>query len=259
MLRAKEVAEEEGFEVLHMYVDALWIKKRGCNRPEHFNDVINRINHRTGLTINLDGIYRWVAFLPSKVDDRVPIANRYFGVFQSGEVKVRGLEARRRDTPRWIAAIQSRMIEVLGKARNKRELRPCILEAFSVYQEALDQLNAGRVPPDQLVVNGKVSYALEAYRSSTAAVRAARQMEAAGMSIRPGQRIRFLYTIGDQDVFAWDLGKVFDPALLNKARYIELLAKAGGSVLLPFGIDPKLLMEWSVRGGVQLMLKDCLI
>ena len=35
--------------------------------------------------------------------------------------------------------------------------------------------------------------------------------------------------------------------------------KAGGSVLLPFGIDPKLLMEWSVRGGVQLMLKDCLI
>ncbi|HNX45250.1 MAG TPA: DNA polymerase domain-containing protein [Anaerolineaceae bacterium] len=259
LLRAKEVAEEEGFEVLHMYVDALWIKKRGCNRPEHFNDVINRINHRTGLTINLDGIYRWVAFLPSKVVDRVPIANRYFGVFQSGEVKVRGLEARRRDTPRWIAAIQSRMIEVLGKARNKRELRPCILEAFSVYQEALDQLNAGRVPPDQLVVNGKVSYALEAYRSSTAAVRAARQMEAAGMSIRPGQRIRFLYTIGDQDVFAWDLGKVFDPALLNKARYIELLAKAGGSVLLPFGIDPKLLMEWSVRGGVQLMLKDCLI
>ena len=79
------------------------------------------------------------------------------------------------------------------------------------------------------------------------------------MSIRPGQRIRFLYTIGDQDVFAWDLGKVFDPALLNKARYIELLAKAAGSVLLPFGIDPKLLMEWSVRGGVQLMLKDCLI
>ncbi len=79
------------------------------------------------------------------------------------------------------------------------------------------------------------------------------------MSIRPGQRIRFLYTIGDQDVFAGDLGKVVDPALLNKARYIELLAKAGGSVLLPFGIDPKLLMEWSVRGGVQLMLKDCLI
>ncbi len=30
LLRAKEVAEEEGFEVLHMYVDALWIKRKAA-------------------------------------------------------------------------------------------------------------------------------------------------------------------------------------------------------------------------------------
>jgi len=93
LLRAKEVAEEEGFEVLHMYVDALWLKKKGCSKPEHFEDVMHKISSRTGLAIALDGIYRWVAFLPSKTDPRVPIPNRYFGVFQSGEIKVRGLEA----------------------------------------------------------------------------------------------------------------------------------------------------------------------
>lgn len=254
LLRAKEVAEENGFEVLHMYVDALWIRKKGCNRPEHFTDVIDRINLRTGLTINLDGIYRWVAFLPSKTDARVPIANRYFGVFQSGELKVRGLEARRRDTPRWIAAVQKQMIEILGRAATKEVLEDCIVQAFEFYQESLFALKSGQVPPEQLVINGKVSYALDAYKSTTASVRAARQMEAAGMTIKPGQRVRFLYTRGEPDVFAWDIGGSFNAALLNTDKYVELLAKAGGSVLLPFGVAPELLMEWSQREGIQLPL-----
>jgi len=33
-----------------------------------------------------------------------------------------------------------------------------------------------------------------------------------------------------------------------------LLAKAGGSVLLPFGIAPEVLMEWTLKGGIQLPL-----
>ena len=76
------------------------------------------------------------------------------------------------------------------------------------------------------------------------------------MPIRPGQRIRFLYTQGEPDVFAWDLGKPFNPALLNKSRYVGLLAKAGASVLLPFGIAPELLIAWSGSGALQLSLSE---
>ena len=45
-----------------------------------------------------------------------------------------------------------------------------------------------------------------------------------------------------------------DPAKLDQHKYLELLAKAGGSVLLPFGIDPQVLMEWTLKGGIQLPL-----
>jgi DNA polymerase-2 len=258
LLRAKEVAEAEGFEVLHMYVDALWIKKRGCNKPDHFTDVISKINLHTGLTINLDGVYRWVAFLPSKTDARIPIANRYFGVFQSGEIKVRGLEARRRDTPIWIAAVQKQMIALLGQARTKAELSACIHEAFCFYYTSLENLEKNQVPLDQLVINGKVSYALEAYKASTASVRAARQMEAAGIPIKPGMRIRFIYRKGEPDVFAWDLGKPIDPLEVNKAKYIELLAKAGSAVFAPFGISEALFREWSENRSIQLKLNQTL-
>ena len=256
LLRAKEVAESEGFEVLHMYVDALWIKKKGCSKQEHFTDVISKINLHTGLTINLDGIYRWVAFLPSKTDARIPIANRYFGVFQSGEIKVRGIEARRRDTPIWIAAVQKEMIALLGRARTKAELSDCIQEAFCFYYSSLQKLEENHVPVDQLVINGKVSYALEAYKASTASVRAARQMQAAGMTIKPGMRIRFIYRKGEPDVFAWDLGKPIDPLEVNKPKYIELLAKAGSAVLAPFGISEALFREWSENRSIQLKLNQ---
>ena len=254
LLRAKEVAESEGFEVLHMYVDALWIKKKGCSKQEHFTDVITKINLHTGLTINLDGIYRWVAFLPSKTDARIPIANRYFGVFQSGEIKVRGVEARRRDTPIWIAAVQKEMIALLGQARTRAELSDCIQKAFCFYYSALEKLEKNQVPVDQLVINGKVSYALEAYKASTASVRAARQMEAAGMPIKPGMRIRFVYRKGEPDVFAWDLGEPIDPLEVNKPKYIELLAKAGSAVLAPFGISEARFREWSENRSIQLKL-----
>jgi DNA polymerase-2 len=256
LLRAKEVAESEGFEVLHMYVDALWIKKKGCSKQEHFTDVISKINLHTGLTINLDGIYRWVAFLPSKTDARIPIANRYFGVFQSGEIKVRGIEARRRDTPIWIAAVQKEMIALLGQARTKAELSDYIQEAFCFYYSSLRKLEENQVPVDQLVINGKVSYALEAYKASTASVRAARQMEAAGIPIKPGMRIRFIYRKGEPDVFAWDLGKPIDPFEVNKPKYIELLAKAGSAVLAPFGISEALFREWSENRSIQLKLNQ---
>ena len=252
LLRAKEVAEAEGFEVLHMYVDALWIKKPGCTSPSDFEDVIEKINRRTRLTINLDGVFRWIAFLPSKTDARIPIANRFFGVFQSGELKVRGLETRRRDTPVWIAAVQQQLIQVIGEARSYPELQPALQRAYAIYEAAVSQLKAGMVPPEKLVINGKVSYALEAYKSSTASVRAARQMQAAGLDIRPGQRIRFIYTNGDPDVFAWDLGQTFHPERLNLSKYLELLAKAGASVFQPFGYDPALLQEWTITGALQL-------
>ncbi len=254
LLRAKEVAEEEGFEVLHMYVDALWIKKKGCNKPEHFSDLITRINERTRLAINLDGIYRWLAFLPSKTDSRIPIANRYFGVFQSGEVKLRGIESRRRDTPPWIAKVQKEMIQILAKAKTRSELERCLCEAFDFYNRALKTLKSGEVDSHGLVINGKVSYALDAYKASTPSVRAARQMEAAGITIKPGQRVRFLYTRGEPDVIPWDLSARIEHSRIDVAKYLELLAKAGATVLAPFGIEPILMLEWSQRGGIQLPL-----
>ena len=65
LLRAKEVVEERGYEVIQMYVDGLWVARQGGTAD--FQPVLERIFTRSGLPVALDGVYRWVAFLPSRV------------------------------------------------------------------------------------------------------------------------------------------------------------------------------------------------
>jgi DNA polymerase-2 len=255
LLRAKDVAEAMGYEVLHMYVDALWLKKPGAATKADFQDVLNEISLQTGLGVSLDGVYRWVAFLPSRMDERVPVANRYFGVFQDGSLKVRGIEVRRRDTPPWVAETQNKMLMRLSHAATVNELPSCLTEAFDVFRAALSQLRAGKVPLEKLVITGRVSHELESYRSPTPAARAAMQiLKQTGKHSRPGQKVRFLFTLGEDGVRAWELPGKIDPDEIDRVKYTEMLARAAASVFHPFGIRDDELKQWAHTQSLALNL-----
>ncbi len=246
LLRAKEVAEELGFTVLHMYVDALWVKKEGARRPEDFQALLDTIAERTGLSIALDGVYRWVAFLPSRRDGRVPVANRYFGVFQDGSLKLRGLEARRRDTPVFVSAVQQQMIACMAKAETQADVPRQTAAAVVALRRGLWRLRSGGVPLDQLLVGQKLSRKLEAYTVPSPAARAAQQLQGIGKTLEPGQRVYFLWLRGRPDVHAWDLPRPPAYARLDLDRYTELVLRAAEAALHPFGITPGMLRAWAI-------------
>ena len=244
ILLAKEIVEGHGFTVLHMYVDGMWIKKPGASCAEDFQPVLNAISERTGLPIALDGIYRWIAFLPSRIDDRVPVANRFFGVFQNGTLKIRGIEARRRDTPPFIAGIQQAMLERLARIQTPGHLTRALPDLTNMLRHRLQDLRAGRIPLQELLVSQKISRTIDEYRTLPPAARAAIQLQAIGKKTKPGQRVRFLYTIGSPGVHAWDLPERPDPASLDIDRYIILLIRAASTVFQPFGVSEKILRNW---------------
>ena len=138
---AKEAAEDLGFEVMQLYVDGLWVKQAGEGQPGDYDALLEEIHARSGLPIALDGIYRWVVFLPSRVNARRPVANRYFGVFRDGEIKVRGIAARRHDTPAFIARVQTRAARAPG-ARARAGGGPAGGQPF--WQRRLAELRAQR-------------------------------------------------------------------------------------------------------------------
>ena len=243
LLRAKEVAEEQEGTVLHLYVDGLWVQKPGCSKVADFQPMLEEIFERTHLPIALDGIYRWVAFLPSRVNARVPVANRYFGVFQDGSLKVRGIEARRRDTPPFISQVQMRLLEILAQAPDVDHLPQYIPALLAFLRQQVTTLRAGRVPLPDLLVIQKLSRELELYRTPSPAAVAAAQLVKIGKTVRPGQSVRFHYTLGSPGVYAWDLTQPLDPASVDIARYVVLLLRAVDTVLQPLGVNSLHLLE----------------
>ena len=233
LLRAKETAEDMGFRVLHMYVDGMWVKKEGCSAAQDFQPLLDEIMARTSLTIMLDGVYKWVAFLPSRRNKKVAVPNRYFGVFQNGEVKTRGIETRRHDTPAFIREAQMQILEILAQAPDVQTLNDCLPGIRALIQKKKTELRLGRVPLEKLIVHQTVSRTLDEYRAASPASIALEQLQNAGKVLQPGQSIRLIYTLGASRARAWDLPEEPDPRSVDLSRYRKLLLRAADTVLSP--------------------------
>ena len=258
LLRAKEAAEDAGFEALHLYVDGLWVHKPGCRTTAEIQPLLDEITARTRLPIALEGIYRWVAFLPSRGNEHIPVANRYFGVFQDGALKVRGIEARRRDTPPFIAGTQMGILERLAVADDVEQIPELLPGILDFLRGQLHRLRARSVPAEDLLVTQKLSREVHLYRSPSPAARAALQLERLGKPTRPGQPIRFLHTLGEPGVHAWDAPPPPPAACLDIPRYTRLLLRAAATVLQPFGIPEPALNDWLVSHAKYVCLPDSL-
>lgn len=230
LLAAKEVVEDLGYEVIQMYVDGLWVKNEAPGFKPDFKPVLEQIFLRSGLPVGLDGVYRWVAFLPSRMNARRAAANRYFGVFQDGSVKVRGIEARRRDTAPFIAETQLAVLEALAQHVDPLDGLPAALRVLS---SRLNRLRRGRVPLQDLLLAQKMGREFAEYRARSPVARAVVQLQAAGKTMKPGLRVRYLLTRGSPGVWAWDLPSRPALASLDLARYEELTLRAAGTVLAP--------------------------
>jgi DNA polymerase II len=193
LLRAKEIAEEAGFEMLHALTDSLWIRKAGAT-AEMLSQLCETITRETRIEMSLEGVYRWLVFAPSKIKSSRPVAARFYGVFTDGQTKVRGLACRRHDTPEFIRQAQERMLDILAKARSVDELRRQRQEARRIYDDCLARLESGKVAPRLLIIEQTLSREIEDYSVETRASLAARELIADGVNVHPGERIGYVIT-----------------------------------------------------------------
>jgi DNA polymerase, archaea type len=91
------IAEDMNFDVLHGIVDSIWVKKDNATKKS-YSKLKETIEKETEFDISFEGVYKWIAFLPSEINSHLPVLNKYFGVFEDGTIKTRGIEGRRHDT-----------------------------------------------------------------------------------------------------------------------------------------------------------------
>jgi len=245
LLQAKEICEEEGFELLHAITDSLWIRKRNL-KEEGVLELCGKISEATGITMSLEGIYRWMAFLPSKGNPESPVANRYFGLFKNGKIKARGLSFRRSDMPPLIREAQIRMIEVLAEAKNMDDYRLKIPKILDLLLEYSLMLREGQAKKEDLAIGKTISQEPNAYKVDSLTALAAQQLEDIGIPIHPGEKVRYVI----KDALSKDKGERVRPFPLvgpddtyDVKKYLEMLVKATEEILIHFGYDAKRLTK----------------
>jgi DNA polymerase II len=243
---AKLIAEELGFDVLHLYVDSLFVSKRGATR-EDFQALAEAIERATHLPMDFDGIvYPWFAFLSARANTNIGVANRFYGLAPDGEHKIRGIALRRRDTPRFVANTQMSILSILAKESDQEKLTGCLPEILAVLQEQLRSLKAGKVSLEALVVTQRLSRDPKEFSVLSPSAIVARQLKQYGKTVKRGQRIRFIYIAPAPGVWAWDASTLPNLKSVDRMKYRELLIRAVHEILQPLGVTEAILRNWLI-------------
>ena len=192
LLTAKEICEARGYHILHGLTDCLWIEQ-GDMTAEGLQDLCREVSEVTGVKLALEGVYRWLAFLPSRQNPERPVATRYFGVFEDGQVKARGLICRRRDTPPFVRRAQEALLARLAMAVGPADLAGLKPELEEMAAGFRQRLLEGGIDPQELVITRVLSQPLEEYRVDTPTALAVRQLQQAGITVRPGEKVRYVH------------------------------------------------------------------
>jgi len=240
------IAESRGFKLIHGIVDSMWLEKRNASDAE-YKKVCEQIEKELGLPISFEGRYKWIVFLNSRINPKVPVLNRYYGVFQDGTLKVRGIDLRRHDTPEIIRKCQTDMLTLLSQAKDSEEFKELIPEALAVVRSYVSALRTRKVPVEQLVVEKRLSKALNEYTNLVPQAIAAAHLAREGQDTHAGQTVSYVVTNNESKITG---NRALPAEFLDESMnydsewYVDLLLSSITNLLLPFEYDIKLLREY---------------
>jgi len=235
LLSAIEIVEKAGYKVLHGIIDSLWVEaSNSCIRPSQLSRMISK---KTGVRMDVEGYYKWIVFLPSK-QTGVGALNRYYGLFENGELKIRGIELRQKNTPKFLRNIQLEVLRVFLQANNAKEFLqkiPCALQILKDYGKKI--IN-GNVDKNTLVFTTRISRNISDYKVNNLVKSALLQLKDLDIHIEPGQSVRYLV----RDEHASNYKKrvcitelIDENEKIDVNFYLRHIAKCGESILIPFG------------------------
>ena len=238
-----EISESHGYDVVHGIVDSMWLRAR--EDSDSIRTVIDHIAGSTGLTIELEGRYKWIAFLPCKTTG-VGALNRYYGLLENDEFKLRGIELRRHDTPGFINAAQEAMLGVLSEASTAAEFHERIPKAVDVLRVVAKRILDNAIPLREFVLTKSTTKSLDEYVVLTATVAALKQLKDRGFTVEPGESVRYVVTDMKSRDYAAKV-KVAEflegSERVDKWEYIRLLCRSGQTLLAPFGYTEERLVD----------------
>ena len=181
LLNTKDIAEDMNFRVLHGIVDCLWLQGKPIGALKE------RVERETGLLSEVEH-FDWIVFEP--MNDGAGAYNRYFGRLSDGTIKVRGIAARKHDTPEYIRDMQGAMLKVMAEAKSFSELVEQRDTVRNIFRDSVAGLQSAN--PKSMAISRRISRLNYAHRCLEGA--AVQEYQKHGVEIAPGMKIKYVVT-----------------------------------------------------------------
>jgi len=236
LMRAAEIAEEYGCKIIHGIVDSVWLKDIKGRNPEEFDKITKEIaveiSKATRIPMNWEGRYNVIVFLPSRAEPDIPALSHYWGIKSDGELKVRGIEVRRRDIPNIVKDAQYALIDIFQGANSVEEFVNRIPDAKKKLFEYVNKVLSGNISREELTIKQRISRKPSAYKVNSYQAIAARQLERSGVIASAGKNVRYIILNAEANPDFPEkkviLSDLYDAKKhqYDKKKYIEFLKRA---------------------------------
>ncbi|ABN69972.1 replicative DNA polymerase I [Staphylothermus marinus F1] len=225
---------EIGMKVVYGDTDSIFL---WAPTNEQLTKLQEWVSKNLGLEIEVDKEFVYVLFTGLK--------KNYIGRYVNGGIEIKGLMAKKRNTPEFLKQLFIELIEKL-KAMSTPE-------DFKEFQEWLEnevkrlyrELKKKEITLDQLAFKVGLTKSLNEYtKNKPPHVKAALQLKTYGYTVEEGDIITFVKIKGREGYKAIQLAKLYE---VDPDKYIEIINSALSQLLEALGV------EWSdIVGGTTL-------
>ena len=186
-----DLAKTHGFEVVYGDTDSVFLKlpdpKTDLEKTaKKYLDEVN--SHLPGIMeLEFEGTFRRGIFVKKKTGTG-GAKKRYALIDNKGNLTIRGFEKVRRDWSKLSKDTQEKVLRLV--------LSDQVDDAVSHVKEVIIRLKTGNVPLEELGIYTSVKRDLDDYDQIGPHVAAARKAQKRGISIIPGQTIKYIITVG---------------------------------------------------------------
>ena len=214
-----EKAQQLGIEVVYGDTDSVFLRNPA---KEQIEELVEWSEKELGMELDVDKVYRYTVFSTRK--------KNYVGVYPDGNVDIKGLAGKKRNTPEFLKKAFAEAISILSTVKSEEDFSTAREKIKAIVKGCYEKLKSRQYPLEDLAFTIVLGKAVEDYEKTTPqhvkAVKAlppeAREKIGAGSVIRfvkvrrePGVKLLFQASLEEIDMgkYVEHIQSTFEPLL----------------------------------------------
>ncbi|MEM0199089.1 MAG: DNA-directed DNA polymerase I [Desulfurococcaceae archaeon] len=216
-------AAEMGIKTLYGDTDSIFV---WASTQKQLELLQKWVQQTLGLDIELDKEFTYAIFTGLK--------KNYLGRTKSGEIEIKGLIVKKRNTPEFMKILFNNIIDTIRKVETPEDIAGFITWIEKVTREYYHGLKQKEIPLDQLAIKTTLSKDLSTYvKNKPQHVKAALQLKQHGIDVQENDVIVYVKIKGGDGVKAIQLARQHE---VDPEKYIETLKTGLEQFLSALGI-----------------------